>query len=281
MSPPAVIRTVEEMRSYSYSARRNGKKVALVSTMGSIHKGHLRVVEKTSARADTCVASIFVNPLQFSAGEDYDGYKRDEEGDIDRLSAAGIDAVFLPSSEEIYPPGFQTSVEVEEAQKFLCGLSRPGHFKGVATVVVKLFNIVKPDVAGFGEKDFQQLVIVKRAVRDLNLDIEIVSVPTVREDTGLAISSRNEYLSEEEKQRAVAISLVLFRMKRLFESGIRRSAEILKDGRDFLAGEGIDVDYLEICNPETLVPIENPSRGSLAAVAARVGRARLIDNIRF
>ncbi|QMU56719.1 MAG: pantoate--beta-alanine ligase [Candidatus Mycalebacterium zealandia] len=270
------------MREFSSAAVRNGRKVGLVPTMGSIHEGHLSVVRETSAHADVCVASIFVNPLQFSAGEDYGGYKRDEEGDVEKLSTTGIDAVFLPSADEIYPPGFQTSVEASELQKFLCGASRPGHFKGVATVVMKLFNIVSPDVAGFGEKDFQQLAIIKRVVRDLHLDVHIIAVPTVREPSGLAMSSRNEYLSEQERETAVAIPRVLFKMKRLFESGMRESAEILKDGGRFLAGEGIvEVDYLEICDPETLIPVEKASEGSLAAIAARVGKARLIDSIRF
>ncbi|WP_462137032.1 pantoate--beta-alanine ligase [Candidatus Mycalebacterium sp.] len=282
MKTPAIIRTVDEMKRFSSAAARNGRKVGLVPTMGSIHEGHLSVVRETSPHADVCVASIFVNPFQFSAGEDYGSYKRDEEGDVEKLSAAGIDAVFLPSADEIYPPGFQTSVDVGELQNFLCGASRLGHFKGVATVVVKLFNIVSPEVAGFGEKDFQQLAIIKRVVRDLNLDIRIVAVPTVREPSGLAMSSRNEYLSKQERETAVAIPRVLFKMKRLFESGMRESAEILKDGGQFLAGEGIvEVDYLEICDPETLVPVEKASKGSLAAIAARVGKARLIDNIRF
>lgn len=282
MKSPAIIRTVDEMRRFSSAAARDGCKTGLIPTMGAIHEGHLCVVQETSAHVDLCVASVFVNPLQFSAGEDYGSYKRDEEGDIDKLSAVGIDAVFLPSADEIYPPGFQTYVEVGELQNFLCGVSRPGHFKGVATVVVKLFNIVSPAVAGFGEKDFQQLAIIKKAVADLNLDIRIVAVPTVREPSGLAISSRNEYLSGREREKAVVIPRVLFRMKRLFESGARESAEILKDGGRFLTDEGIvEVDYLEICNPETLAPVEKASEGSLAAIAARVGKVRIIDSIRF
>ncbi len=277
-----VLKTVAEMREYSFAARREGGEIAFVPTMGAIHEGHLRIVEAVCARADVCVASIFVNPLQFSAGEDYENYKRDEKGDIDKLSDSEVDAVFIPSVEEMYPAGFQTSVEVENLQNFLCGASRPGHFKGVATVVVKLFNIVRPAVAGFGEKDFQQLAIIKRAVEDLGLDVQILAVPTVRDGAGLAISSRNEYLSESERKQAVVIPHILFKIKQLFDSGTRQSVELLKAGEDLIAREGgIQVDYLEICDPETLVPTEKVSKGSLVAIAARVGKARLIDNLRL
>ncbi len=281
MGSPVVIRTVAEMRKYSAAAGKEKKSVALVPTMGAIHPGHERLVRETSSRANICVASIFVNPLQFSAGEDYESYKRDEEGDIGKLSKAGADAVFLPSSDEIYPPGFQTSVEVENLQSFLCGVSRPGHFRGVATVVLKLFNIVRPAVAGFGEKDFQQLAIIRRMVGDLNLDIEIFSVPTVRDSSGLAISSRNEYLSEEEMRRAVVIPQVLFRMKKLFDSGVKGSSDLRKAGVKIAADTGVLFEYLEVCDPETLVSVETVSDGNLIAVAAKVGKARLIDSIRL
>ena len=282
MSSPAVIRTVSGMREYSSAVAASGGEVGLVPTMGAIHAGHLSIVDRVAAKNRACVVSIFVNPLQFSSGEDFDGYKRDTAGDIAKLSAAGVDAVFLPESGDIYPDGFQTSVEVECLQGFLCGLKRPGHFKGVATVVLKLFNIVRPAVAGFGEKDFQQLAIIRRMVKDLNLDMEIISVPTVRDSSGLAVSSRNEYLSDEERKAAVAIPDVLFRMKALFESGISRSAEIVRDGREFLGTRsGVEVEYLEICDPETLAPAETARTGSLAAIAAGVGKARLIDSVRF
>ncbi|MGI9558812.1 MAG: pantoate--beta-alanine ligase [Thermodesulfobacteriota bacterium] len=282
MSSPLVIRTAEEMKEYSSSVSKDGKSAGFVPTMGAIHAGHLRIMEEISALSDVCIASIFVNPLQFGAGEDYDGYKRDEEGDVAKLTEAGVEAVFIPSAGEIYPDGFQTSVEVERLQKFLCGASRSGHFKGVATVVLKLFNIVRPAVAGFGEKDFQQLAIIKRMVKDLHLDVRIAAVPTVRDETGLAVSSRNEYLSDEERKKAVVIPQVLFRMKQLFDSGTLLSAEIVKDGGEFLATNGgVDLEYLEICDPETLAPSPGASAGSLAAIAARVGKARLLDSIRF
>ena len=282
MSSPAVIKTVSGMRRYSSAAVASGKEVGFVPTMGAIHAGHLSIVDKVAAQNRVRVVSIFVNPLQFGPGEDFKGYKRDTEGDIAKLSAAGVDAVFLPEAGEIYPEGFQTSVEVERLQGFLCGLKRPGHFKGVATVVLKLLNIVCPRVAGFGEKDFQQLAIIKRMVKDLNLDMEIIGVPTVRDSSGLAVSSRNEYLSDGERETAVAIPDVLFRMRALFESGISRSAEIVRDGREFLgAHTGVEVEYLEICDPDTLAPAEVARAGSLAAIAARVGGARLIDSVRF
>lgn len=278
MSAPLVIRKVSEMRRYALSAAP----VRFVPTMGAIHKGHLSIVDKVRADGCALVVSIFVNPLQFSPGEDFERYKRDEEGDVEKLSAAGVEAIFIPDADEIYPDGFQTSVEVERLQGFLCGLHRPGHFKGVATVVLKLFNILRPAVAGFGEKDFQQLAIIKRMVKDLHLDVDVVSVPTVRDSTGLALSSRNESLSAEERAYAVAIPDVLFRMKALFESGVSRVADIVGDGGEFLSKHGgVEVEYLEICDPETLVPSETARTGNLAAIAARVGGVRLIDSVRF
>lgn len=279
---PVIIKTVSEMRRYSSAVAASGKEVGLVPTMGAIHEGHLSVLDGVAAENRASVVSIFVNPMQFGPGEDFDNYKRDAASDIAKLSAAGADAVFLPGAAEIYPDGFQTSVEVERLQGFLCGLKRPGHFKGVATVVLKLFNIVRPAVAGFGEKDFQQLAVIKRMVKDLNLDIRITGVPTVREPSGLAVSSRNQYLSGAEREIAVAIPGVLFRMRALFESGVSRSADILKDGREFLgAHPGVEVEYLEVCDPETLAPAGTAREGSLAAVAAGVGGTRLIDSVRF
>ena len=287
MSSPAVITTVSEMRRYSSAAVSSGKQVALVPTMGAIHEGHLSTVNAVSAKNRSLVVSIFVNPAQFGPGEDFENYKRDTAGDIAKLSAAGVDAVFLPDAEEIYPDGFQTTVEVERLSRFLCGRFRPGHFKGVATVVLKLFKIVNPTVAGFGEKDFQQLAVVKWMVQDLNLNVTITAVPTVRDGSGLAVSSRNERLSDGERKTAVAIPRVLFRMKALFESGVSRSAEILGDGKRFLAAyPGVRVEYLEVCDPETLEPSETARAGSLAAIAAKVasaksGSVRLIDSVRF
>lgn len=280
MGTPVVIRTVAEMKKYSSAAQKAGKTIALVPTMGAIHLGHLRLVERTSAQADLCVVSIFVNPLQFSPGEDYGSYRRDEKGDIGKLSKTRTDAVFIPSAEQFYPSGFQTSVEVETLQRFLCGASRPGHFKGVATVVLKLFNIVRPAVAGFGEKDFQQLAIIRKMTEDLNLDVKIFSVPTVRDASRLAISSRNEYLSKEEMKKAVVIPRVLFRMKQVFDSGVRKSADLRKAATE-TAGEGTEFEYLEICDSETLVPTETACEGNLVAIAAKIGKARLIDSIRL
>ena len=275
-----VVKGITEMKALSRGLKREGKTIAFVPTMGALHEGHLTLMAEGKKRADVLVASVFVNPTQFGPGEDYKKYTRDTEGDLGKMSQTGVDIAFFPGPEEIYPPGFQTYVEVTELEKPLCGASRPGHFRGVATVVLKLFNIVRPDVAFFGRKDYQQLQIIKRMVRDLDLDVEIVGMPIVREVSGLAMSSRNAYLSEEQKTRAVALSKALGEIKRKFDGGERNAAALLESGKRILSDSSAgDIDYLEIRNGDTLEEVKLASPGDVAALAVKVGRARLIDNI--
>jgi len=275
-----VVKGVAEMKALSRGLRREGKTIAFVPTMGALHEGHLSLMAEGKKRADMLVASVFVNPMQFGPGEDYKKYTRDTEGDLGKMRLTGVDIAFFPGPEELYPPGFQTYVEVTELEKPLCGASRPGHFRGVATVVLKLFNIVRPDVALFGRKDYQQLQVIKRMVRDLDLDVEIVGMPIVREASGLAMSSRNAYLSEEQKTRAVALSKALGEIKRKFDGGERNASVLLESGKRILSDSSAgEIDYLEIRNGDTLEEVMLASPGDVAALAVKVGRARLIDNI--
>ncbi|HML95332.1 MAG TPA: pantoate--beta-alanine ligase [Thermodesulfobacteriota bacterium] len=275
-----VVKGVDEMKAVSRALRKDGKTIAFVPTMGALHEGHLTLMAEGKKRADVLVASVFVNPAQFGPGEDYKKYTRDTEGDLDKMRRIGVDVAFFPEPGEIYPPGFQTYVEVTELEKPLCGASRPGHFRGVATVVLKLFNIVRPDAALFGKKDYQQLQVIKRMVRDLDLDVEIVGMPVVREASGLAMSSRNAYLSEEQRTRAGALSRALGEIKRKFDGGERNAAALLESGRRVLTDSSAgDIDYLEIRNGDTLEEVKLASPGDVAALAVKVGRARLIDNI--
>lgn len=275
-----VVKGVSDMKALSRSLKREGKTIAFVPTMGALHDGHLSLMAEGKKRADVLVSSVFVNPAQFGPKEDYKKYTRDTEGDLAKMSRAGVDVAFFPEPEEIYPPGFQTYVEVTELEKPLCGASRPGHFRGVATVVLKLFNIVKPDVAIFGKKDYQQLQVIKRMVRDLDVGVEIIGMPTWREASGLAMSSRNAYLSPEERERAASLSRALQEIKRNFDGGERDAAALVEYGRrvisDASAGE---IDYLEIRKGETLEEVKSVSQGDVAALAVKVGGARLIDNI--
>lgn len=275
-----VIENVMEMKAFSNNLNREGKTIALVPTMGALHEGHLSLVREGGKRADSLVVSIFVNPTQFGPNEDYTKYTRDREGDLKKLSDLGVDAVFMPGPAEIYPPGFQTFVEVEELRKPLCGVSRPGHFRGVATVVLKLFNIVKPRIAIFGQKDYQQLKIIERMVRDLDLEVEIIGLPTIREKTGLALSSRNSYFKEDERERALSVSRALLEIKSRFAEGIKDIDMLVETGKRVLDQESMgDIDYLEIRDGETLGNKEEAAHGDVAAVAVRVGGVRLIDNI--
>lgn len=275
-----VIESAAEMKAYSNALRKAGKSIALVPTMGALHEGHLSLMREARKRADVLVVSIFVNPAQFGPGEDYEKYARDREGDLEKMEGIGVDSVFMPGPEEIYPPGFQTYVEVEELQKPLCGAFRPGHFRGVATVVLKLFNIVKADIAVFGQKDYQQLKVIQRMVRDLDLDIEIIGLPIVREQTGLAMSSRNAYLSDTDRQRALCLSRALLEIKTQFANGNHETGNLVDRAKKVLEQSSIeDIDYLEIRDGETLENKKQAARGDVAAVAAKVGGARLIDNI--
>lgn len=269
------------MKGFSGRAKRAGNVIGFVPTMGYLHDGHLSLLKAAKRRCDTVVVSIFVNPIQFSPNEDLKKYPRDFKRDLKLLSPLKVDAVFAPGAEEMFPKGFSAFVEVPSLSDKLCGRSRPGHFRGVATVVSKLFNIVSPDIAFFGEKDFQQLVIIKRMVSDLALDVEVVGLPTVRERGGLAMSSRNAYLSA--KQRAAAS--VLFRSLKLARDMVRKRVldpkRIIKAMRDLIskAKPRVLIDYIEVCDPGTLETRKKVKGRTLVALAAFVKGTRLIDNI--
>jgi pantoate--beta-alanine ligase len=250
--------------------------------MGFLHEGHLELIRAAKKKAKIVVVSIFVNPTQFLPGEDLDRYPRDFAGDRRKAASAGADAIFAPEAAEMYPEGFQTFVEVSQITRDFCGAARPGHFRGVATVVAKLFNIVQPDLAFFGEKDYQQLQCVRRLVHDLDFAVQIVGIPTVREADGLAMSSRNVYLSPEERNRALAISRGLLKARRMFAAGERDSSELTAVVLDILRNQaGLDVEYVAVCHPETLERLPAIDREAVILVAARVGKTRLIDNVRL
>jgi pantoate--beta-alanine ligase len=274
-----IIDNIADMREWSEGERRAGRRIALVPTMGFLHHGHLCLVRDAKARSDRVVVSIFVNPTQFGPGEDFAGYPRDFERDCHLLENEGIDVLFHPGVAEMYPLGAQTHVEVERLSLPLCGALRPGHFRGVATVVTKLFNIVLPQVAVFGEKDYQQLQLIRRLVRDLTMGVEIVGHPIVREPDGLAMSSRNTYLSETERAAAVCLSRALCRTERLFRRGERSARALVLSALAELEKEPLaDIEYVKLCDPETLDEIEVIDGAAVLALAARVGKARLIDN---
>lgn len=273
-----ILRTRAAMRAYR--AAHRGARLGLVPTMGFLHDGHLALMKTAAGHAERVVASVFVNPTQFGPGEDLDRYPRDESGDLAKCEAAGCAAVFLPSVDEMYAPGAATRVEVPPLAEFLCGASRPTHFAGVCTVVCLLFNITGCDVAVFGEKDYQQLAIIRRMVRDLALPVEVVGHPIVREADGLAMSSRNAYLSAEQRREAVALSAALAEARAKFGAG-ERDAEALRAvmRARVAAAAGGEVDYVEVVDADALRPIEGaieaPAR---AALAVRFGATRLIDN---
>ena len=268
-----------EMRAWSDRARGAGARIGLVPTMGYLHDGHLSLVAEARRRADTCVASIFVNPLQFGPGEDLARYPRDLPHDRAALSDAGVDVLYLPSAVEMYPSQFQTEVTVSEVSSGLCGRSRPGHFRGVTTVVTKLFNAVKPHVAVFGEKDFQQLAVIRRMAADLDTGIEVVGAPIVREADGVAMSSRNAYLSADERAAARCLSRALASAREALAGGARDSNTILGAVRAELDREPLArVDYAELVDVDSLQPIEHIGDSALLALAVFIGRTRLIDN---
>jgi len=251
-----------------------------VPTMGALHEGHLSLVRAARAATDVVAASIFVNPTQFGPNEDLAKYPRSFERDRELLEREGVELLFAPSAEEMYPAGAVTWVTVEELSGKLDGRSRPGHFRGVTTVVSKLFHIVEPDAAFFGQKDAAQVAIIRRMMRDLNLPVEIVTCPIVREPDGLAMSSRNAYLDVEQRKQALVLHRSLMRVQQLADGGERDAARLVTAGREELAKEtSVRLDYLEIVNPDTLDPVANVSRATLVAVAAYVGNTRLIDNI--
>ena len=267
------------MHKTSLGLRNRGKSVGFVPTMGALHKGHTSLIEKAKKDNDGVILSTFVNPTQFTAGEDYYSYPSDIEKDKTTASDIGVDYLFLPSADEMYPEGYKTFVNVEDITEPLCGKFRLGHFKGVATVVLKLFNIVKPHRAYFGEKDYQQLLVIRRMARDLNLDIEIVNMPTIREGDGLAMSSRNRYLNQKEMVSAAAIYKALKISQEMVKDSERVSKNIITEMERVIKSEdGIKIDYISICDPDTLEDVKIINDRVLIAIAVRIGNARLIDN---
>ena len=274
-----IIQTVREMQRWSEDQRLERKTIAFVPTMGFLHEGHLSLVREAKNRGDVVVVSIFVNPMQFNQASDFDKYPRNEAQDERALKELGTDVLFMPRPAEIYPDEYQTAVEVEKVSQPLCGAFRPGHFRGVTTVVAKLFNMVKPHCALFGEKDFQQCVVIKRMVRDLNFDIDIVALPTVREADGLAMSSRNARLSTVEREMSLCVSRALAAAQELVSGGQTSSAVVLQAVQQMLTqNAAVRVEYASLCQPETLEEVEQISGPTLLAIAAWVGEVRLIDN---
>jgi pantoate--beta-alanine ligase len=285
---PEVITDPAAWQARCRADRESGARIVLVPTMGYLHEGHLSLMREARRLADArgarglAVASIFVNPTQFGPSEDLSRYPRDLEGDLAKCASAGIDRVLAPSDPvQVFPPAHETWVTVEGVSRGLCGASRPGHFRGVATVVAKLFNLTQPDAALFGEKDFQQLAVIRAMARDLSFGVEVVGMPIVREPDGLALSSRNAYLSAEERGRALVLSRALFEARDAAAGGERDAARLRARAQERLLAAGTRVDYVEIVHPETLAPVARAAAGSVMLVAAFVGRTRLIDNVRL
>lgn len=274
-----VVRTIADLRALLKPLREQGQRIGFVPTMGFLHEGHGALIRQSAARCDATVVSIFVNPNQFGPGEDLASYPRDLERDQSLCLETGASVLFLPEVAEIYPTGFQTHVEPGSLAEPLCGKFRPGHFRGVATVVAKLFNMVQPDLAFFGQKDYQQAVVIRRMVRDLNLPVDVVVVPTVREADGLALSSRNTYLDEAGRKKALALSQGLLAAQAAFEAGERKEARLIELAKGPLA-QVDKVQYLELVDAQTLQPVKGTVDRTVAlCVAAFVGSTRLIDNV--
>ncbi len=274
-----LVKSISEVREKLNLVRSERKRIGFVPTMGYFHEGHLALMRKAKSECDFVVVSIFVNPTQFGPKEDYHRYPRDLKRDSEIAEECGVDLIFAPSVEEMYPEEQLTWVEMDEITDVLCGKFRLGHFRGVATVVAKLFNIVQPNVAYFGEKDYQQLQVVKKMVKDLNFPVEIVGVPTVRENDGLALSSRNTYLSDEERRNALLLSKSLKKAQELYEKGERKVSTIREEMLEVLNTSQVKLEYLEIRDARSLKPLEKIEGEALVALAAYVGETRLIDNV--
>jgi pantoate--beta-alanine ligase len=274
-----VFDTAESMRAWSEHHRASGRTIGFTPTMGALHAGHESLMRAASDQNDVSVVSIFVNPTQFAPNEDFDKYPRTFEGDCAMASRVGTRAVYAPTARTMYPGGYATYVDVERITERLCGASRPHFFRGVATVVTKLFNAVRPDRAYFGQKDAQQAAVIRRVVRDLDMGIEIIEMPIVREPDGIAMSSRNKYLNPEERERALCLSRGLNEARRMLEAGERDPEMILNTVRTAMAG--VDIDYAELVDAEEISPVDRVRGTVLLAVAANVGETRLIDNIKF
>lgn len=272
-----ILRSPNDMRVWSTAQRCAGKTIGLVPTMGALHEGHLSLARACAAQNEASVMSIFVNPAQFAPHEDFDKYPRVFDSDCEKARSAGIDAVYAPDAATMYPDGYATYIEVERVKEGLCGASRPHFFRGVATVVAKLFNAVQPDRAYFGEKDAQQVAVIKRMVRDLDFGIEIVALPIVRESDGLAMSSRNAYLNDEEREKARCLSRALFEARSMIECGEENAASIVASVKRGIAD--LDIDYVEMVDADEMATLDRVEGKVLLAVAANVGNTRLIDNI--
>lgn len=268
------------MQAHANRMRKQGKTIAFVPTMGFLHEGHMSLLQKGKQRGDHLVLSIFVNPTQFAAGEDFDAYPKSFEKDARAAEKEGVDVIFAPDTADLYETKFQTYVSLESLPNHLCGVFRPTHFRGVATVVAKLFNIVKPHVAIFGEKDFQQLAVIRRMAKDLNFDIEILGAPIVREPGGLAMSSRNTYLEPTQRPAALSLYRSLMLARQMVASGETEAAALIKAARGLIAGfSETAIDYVAICDPDTLEDVTVIEKPALMALAVRVGNCRLIDNM--
>ncbi|MDI6704435.1 MAG: pantoate--beta-alanine ligase [bacterium] len=275
-----IIKGISEMHKKAKEFRLNGMKIGFVPTMGALHEGHLSLMRRARLDNDIVVISIYVNPIQFGPLEDYKTYPRDLESDAKKAQDVGVDIIFAPMDKEMYQDKFSTFVEVENLTSVLEGRSRPSHFKGVTTVVCKLFNIVKPDVTYFGQKDYQQALVIKRMIRDLNFDIELQVLPIIRDKDGLALSSRNNYLSEKERRSATILFECLQKARELLENGERDSSKILHEMRSMIEKrELVNIDYVEIVDSENLERIPWVKGELLVALAVRIGKTRLIDNM--
>lgn len=276
-----VLTTIDEVKAYAKAQKEAGKVIGLVPTMGALHEGHLTLMRTARQKSDVVIASVFVNPTQFGPNEDFDAYPRQFEQDRQKMESVGVDAVFHPEPQEMYPDGYCTYVNVEgDFTKKLCGGKRPGHFRGVATVVTKLFNLTRADKAFFGQKDAQQVTVIRRFVDDLNINVEINMVPIVREDNGLARSSRNAYMSPEEKEAALVLSRSLFAAKKAYDEGEKDVTVLKKIVIDTLKAEPMsNIDYVELYSFPALEEIQQVTGASLLAIAVYIGKTRLIDNI--
>lgn len=267
------------MKAAARSLKSQGKRIGFVPTMGYLHEGHLNLVRESLRKADVTVVSIFVNPTQFGPSEDFKKYPRNLERDSEILKKEGIDYLFIPEADEIYPEGYKTYVEVHGLRDKLCGRSRPEHFRGVCTVVLKFFNIVNPDISFFGQKDAQQAIILERMVEDLNLDVKIDVSPIVREEDGIAMSSRNAYLNQEERKAALVLSQSLRKAKEMVEGGEKDSGAVIRRLKEMISQEpSVKIDYVEIVDMDNLDQVDRIEKETLAALAVYVGKARLIDN---
>lgn len=275
-----IIRSIKQMSDFSRKAKLRGRSLGFVPTMGALHQGHLSLIKKSAAENDVTAVSIFVNPLQFSAREDFKRYPRRLKGDVVLCAAAGADIIFYPEAGKMYPKGYRTYVCVEGLSDVLCGKFRPAHFKGVATIVAKLFNVVNPDIAYFGRKDAQQAVIIKKMVRNLNMPFKIRVMPTLRDKDGLALSSRNIYLNPRERKDAAILYAALAKAKELIERGSRSSCDVIKKMRQLInKKKNVRIQYISIVDPENLIPVNRIKGKVLIALAVYIGKIRLIDNI--